>query len=97
MLKKEKAVNAITYRNDRYKDFPRMLEGVQYIIDGVRITVEGTRPNCFLHVEYEGLDYKVDTTFAVMQNNFHYIIIDPSKENFYHTSLPIKTIMNLIK
>ena len=97
VLKKEKAVNAITYRNDRYKDFPRMLEGVQYIIDGVRITVEGTRPNCFLHVEYEGLDYKVDTTFAVMQNNFHYIIIDPSKENFYHTSLPIKTIMNLIK
>lgn len=97
VLKKEKAVNAITYRNDRYKDFPRMLEGVQYIIDGVRITVEGTRPNCFLHVTYEGLDYKVDTTFVVMLNNNRYTIIDTTKERFYHTSEPIETLLKLIK
>lgn len=55
VLKKEKAVNAIRYRNDRYNDFHRMLEGVLYIIDGVCITVEGTgaNGNCFLRVKYD--------------------------------------------
>lgn len=93
--KKEKAVNAIRYRNDRYNDFPRMLEGVLYIIDGVYITVEGTRPNCFLHVEYEGLDYKIDTTFAVMQSNHDYTIIDTANEKFYSTTNPLDTLLKL--
>ena len=93
--KKEKAVNAIRYRNDRYNDFPRMLEGVLYIIDGVHITVEGTRPNCFLHVEYEGLDYKIDTTFAVMQSNHDYTIIDTANEKFYSTTNPLDTLLKL--
>lgn len=96
-LKKEKAVNAIRYCNDRYNDFPRMLEGVLYVIDGVHITVEGTRPNCFLHVEYEGLAHKVDTTFAVMQTHHNYTIIDPTKERFYSTDKPLDTILKLVK
>lgn len=95
--KKEKAVNAIIYANDRYNDFPRMLEGVLYIIDGVHITVEGTRPNCFLHVEYEGLDYKIDTTFAVMQSSHDYTIIDTANEKFYSTTNPLATLLKLVK
>ena len=94
--KKEKAVNAIIYKNDAYNDdFPRMLEGVQYIIDGVYIRVEGGKSNYFLHVTYEGLDYKIDTTFAVMQSNHDYTIIDTANEKFYSTTNPLDTLLKL--
>lgn len=95
--KKEKAVNDITYLNDRYNDFPRMLEGVQYIIDGVYITVEGTRPNCFLRAEYEVGCRRFYRVFAVMQSSHDYTLIDTANEKFYNTTNPLDTLLKLVK
>lgn len=99
-LRKEKAVNDIVCKNDKYNDFPRVLEGVQYIIDGVHITVEGTgaNGNCFLRVKYDARTYRVNRVFVVMKDGCNnYTVIDPLWEKFHHTSEPIETLLKLIK
>lgn len=97
-LRKEKAVNDIVYKNDKYNDFPRVLEGVQYIIDGVRITVEGTgaNGNYFLRVKYDARTYRVNRVFVVMKDGCNnYTVIDPLWEKCHHTADPFDTLLKL--
>lgn len=99
LLKREKAVTSIVYKNDTFNTFRSMIEGVTYIIEGVRLRIEGTADNCFVHVQYENLAKKVDRRYAVMSVNSagDYAIGDPLKERFYYVLDPLATLLNLTK
>ena len=99
LLKKEKAVTSIICNNDCFTEFSEMIEGVNYIVKGVRFKVEGDKTYYFVHVYYENLAKKINKKYAVthLKGTGEYAIGDPVKERFYYTTNPIATFLNLVK
>lgn len=100
LLKKEKAVTSIAYKNDDFVDrFGSMVEGVTYVVKGVQFKVEGSKTYYFVHVYYENLVKKINKKYAVtyLKGIDEYAIGDPVMERFYYTKSPIATFLNMVK
>lgn len=93
-----KGVLFVGLRTDKVIQYRYLSEGVHYQLNGLYINLKGTNADKLVRVSYEGLTVRYVNTFYIKEEEGNmYVICDPTKERFYHTSEPIETLLKLIK
>lgn len=93
-----KGVLFVGLRTDKVIQYRYLSENIHYQLNGLYINLKGTNTDKLAHVSYEGLTVRYVNTFYIKESEGNmYIICDPTKERFYHTSEPIETLIKLIK